>query len=345
MDISSEEKLIFLCSRIKVDSDKQEMVRSLLKVSIDWNRLISLARNHGITPLLYHNLSRLQTLNYTPKDSLRALKDSYLANLVRNITLWKELSEVLSLIRQVQMKVLLLRGIILSHTIYCNWALRKFADIDILLKKDDLSKLRIMLLDRGYREVKQRYTFLFTKLINPDIYSCLELHTMLVPARPYKIQIPQMWQRAQEEVVYGQKVNYLSKEDTFLSLALHIRRHSRHLHLRFICDITELLNLYKDTLDWQYIRDLARKNHIKNSIYFCLYISQELLDVSVSEELIDKFNLGLLRKRLIYLCMNKHNFLKPHPWQGYILRFLLFDRLFDILIYLWRIITKKRYRR
>lgn len=343
--MTGEEKLILLCSRIDSKPDRQKLVKDLLKNPIDWNGVISLSAYHGVTPLLYTNLARSRSQDYISKEVSQILKNTYLANLSRNISLWKELSQVLRKIEEAQIKVILFKGAILTMTIYRNPALREFADIDILIKEDDLSRIKNILISRSYEEVKQRYTFLFRKPITQDIYSNLELHTMIVPARPYRIQIPKIWQRSQEKIIYGERVCFPSWEDIFLSSALHIRRHARFLPLRFVCDIAELLNLYKDKLDWNYILNLANINHIKNSVYFCLYISQELLNVFVSEGVIKKFIPHPIKRKSIHLCMNKYNFLKPRLWQGYMLRLLLFDRLVDLFIYPWRMITKKRYRR
>jgi hypothetical protein len=247
------------------------------------------------------------------------------------------------LARQANITIIPFKGAAITDTVYHNPGLRMYADMDILIKEQDLSRIKELLLGSGYLEKRQRYTVVFTKIINKGINSNLEIHTMFVPPRPYKVKIPELWGRTESKIIYSQKIQFLSKEDTFLSLAIHIRRHVRILLLKFVCDIAEFLNLYKETLDWEYIQNTANKNHIKNTVYFCLYISQELLNSTLSDRVVNIFKPGLLRKKLIHICMNKYNFLKPRSWQGYILRLLLFDRAADLFLYIWQVNIKERF--
>jgi hypothetical protein len=172
--------------------------------------------------------------------------------------------------------------------------------------------------------------------LRDDVYCFIELHTQIVPDRPYKTEIPLIWQRAQKLSFYGTTINYPSKEDMFVILALHIRRHTRRLALKFICDIANIIKLYKDTMDWDYIYSLSKKNYIKNTIYFSLYIIKELFQIDIPYKIISRFQPSFLTRKVIHIYMNKNNFLNPYIWQGYILRLFLFDSFFDVLLYLYK---------
>jgi len=338
-----EERLTFYCLRINGDIDKPAEIITLLKAAINWDKVIGLSRRHGIAPLLYRNLNSPSLLNYIPENIFQILKDTYFTNLYCNAIRWKEFDRILDMAREANINILPFKGIILSRTIYRDLGIRMFADIDALVKKEDLPGIKGLLLNRGYKVVEEREDICtFIKSLTKEVRSCLEFHTMFVPPRPYIIRIPHLWQRAQEEIIGERKIDCLSKEDTFLSLALHLRRHARTLNLKFIYDIALLVCLDKDSFDWKYIEDLAVKNHIKNCIYFCLYSSNELLGVSVAGEIMKRFTPGIVTKRLMHFCMNKKNFLRPAFWQGYALRILLFDRIVDFFMYFLRVPVLRR---
>lgn len=346
--LPDEHKLIFLCARLRLNDSAQKEIREILSHPLDWNKIIEISTRHEIMPFLYYNLNKLGLRNIIPADSCRVLKNSYFINLNRNIRFYKELSSILEATNNARIDVILLKGIHLIEFIYNNPALRIMADIDILAKEGELIKLKTILSQLGYQEIlkpfspgyiqKYQITFGFTKSIPPDLSLYLDLHRKLIPARPYKINLPQLWERAQERFLDGQKAVFLSSEDTLLFLALHLRGHMRQpLLLKSICDIAELLNLYSDILDWGYLQAMARKNRVVNNIYFALYISQELLEAPVPNEILNKFKPGWLKAGLIRLCANKYNFLKSKTSRRFILRFLIFDRNTDFLLYLWRV--------
>ena len=353
--ISIEDKLIFLCARINIDSSTQKNISQLLYKPISWNRIIETSNHHKILPFLYYNLNKINLLDLIPQDTLAILKNSYYCNIDRNAKLWEEFSSILKSINDTGVKIVLLKGIILIEELYHNPGLRAMADVDILVKENEMDKIKNLLLQSEYIEnsgyiltkyyKKYQTEFVFTKKVPSNAYFCLDIHTSFIPPRPYKIALPHLWERTQERTIYGQRISFLSWEDTFLSLALHLRRHTHihHLSLGFIVDVAELLNSNKNNLDWDYIKNMALKNRIIYAIYFALYISKELLDVSISEELLNRFKPYFLKDRLIYLSVNRYNFLTTRKWQGIVLRILLFDRAIDFILCLWQVFFLERF--
>lgn len=342
MNIPKEEELIFLCSSVRVGHVKKKRIKGLLEGPINWNTVLDLSIRHGVVALLYNNLNSNLFLNYLPADILKILRDLYQTNLMRNIAFCRELINILDLSRHESVNILPFKGIALAELVYQNPGLRIFQDVDILVREEELARVKAMLLEGGYVQIKQSHNHLFIKRISKDLSFPLEIHTAFVPARPYKIKIPQIWERAQAGSVLGRKIDYLSKEDTFLSQALHLRRHTRALLLKFVCDIAELMDLYKDSLDWRYINNIAEINRIKNSVYFCLYIAREILGLDTLEGIANIYKPHWLIRKCMYLCINKRNFFRPFPGQGYILRILLFDSFLDLLIYILRAAFKEK---
>ncbi len=351
--VSNEYRLIFLCTRLEINSSIRQEIKELLNGAIDWNKVIEVSNRQQILPFLYYNLTKFDIQYIIPQDIFVVIKNYYYANLKRNLRIEKEMLLILESANRHGIGIIPLKGFSLTQTLYNNPGLRIMADVDILIKKDALQEIKNILIQLGYQENvgvtsknhhnEYRHMAVFLKTLSSNLYLTIEIHGILAYARPYEIRIPYLWERTYEKTINGQKLLFLSQEDTFLSLALHLRSHTRCLTLKFIVDIAELLNIYGDKLDWLYIAETARNNHITISAYLPLYLAKELLNANVSPKILNKFRPNIIKVALIRLIVNKYNFFALKKWHGTFLRFLLFDSLVDFIIYLWRVSFLERF--
>lgn len=348
--IPNEYKLIFLCARLKIGEAIRNEIRNLLNYPLNWDKIKEISIHHEILPFLYYNLNRLGLQDSAPKKVFAIMKNYHYSNLIRNSLLEKEVSLILKSSGSAGITIVPLKGFSLIQTLYrSNPELRIMVDVDILVKETEFPKVKNILTQIGYAqnnapaENKVLFETVFSKMISINLPVIIEVHTELSPARPYPLKLPQLWERTQEKTINGQKIPLLSAEDTFLSLALHLRRHLRRVTLKFIVDIAELLNASGENLDWIYIKKSAKNNHIITTVYLSLYIAKELLDRPVPAEILNKFRPNIIKSALISLLINKHNFFTLKKRQAAFLRFLLFDRLLDFCLYLWRVSFIERF--
>jgi len=342
-----EEKLLYLSCRLNPDPVALRELKSLLQGALNWDKILSLGEKQETLPLVYYCLLNQQLQALIPSGAFGQLKDHYLANLRRNLVMEKELLKLCRRAQERGTNFLLLKGAALVQMLYPDPGLRIMADCDILIKPADLKAIESAFILSGYRlspaKRDLRHMAIFSKELLPSLFLQIEAHGALAFPRPYEIYIPELWQRAKEKIVDQGKLLLLSPEDTFLSLALHLRSHTRRLNLKFIVDIAELLNAYGNSLDWQYILGLSRKNHIKTTLYFYIYLANELLQAKTPPpEILLALAPDILTRKLIRFTLNKYNFLLPKKWQGIFLRLLLFDRLRDLLLYFWRVCFLER---
>lgn len=347
-----EHELIFLCARLEINKLSQVRINELLCGPINWNKIIELSNYQEILPLVYFSLNKLNFQNIIPQDIFRQLKNSYYLNLYRNTKIEKEILSVLNLLERNCISIIPFKGFSLIQTLYHNPALRIMDDVDILMK-DRFQDVRDVLIQLDYQPAtdknyevylhKYQYEILFSKKILPNLSIHIEIHPEFVPARPYKINLPQLWMRTQKISVHGQEVLCLSPEDTFLSLVLHLRRNTRTLTLKFIVDIAELLNINKNKFDWIYVKESARNNHIITTVYVSLYLAKELLQADISSEILNRFGPDSIKMALINFTINKSDFLNFTWESGIFLRLLLFDSIKDFFLYLWRVSLFERF--
>ncbi len=348
--IPSEHKLILLCTRLKINEPDRNEILSLLNGPLNWDRIREISVRQEILPFLYYNLNRLNLQDSVPKEMFVIMKNYHYSNLIRNSLLEKEALFILKSAGSEGLTIIPFKGFSLIQTLYqSNPELRIMADVDILIKESEFQKIKNILLQTSYientdpAENKIHFETVFSKILSANLSSIIEIHTALSPARPYQIKLPQLWERTQEKTTVGQKIFFLSAEDTFLSLALHLRRHLRRLTLKFIVDISELLSANGEKLDWKYIKKSAKDNHIMTTVYLALYTAKELLDMPVPAKILNGFRPNIIKSALISLSLNKDNFFTLKKRQAVFLRFLLFDRLLDFCLYLWRVSFVERF--
>ncbi|MFH0790933.1 MAG: nucleotidyltransferase family protein, partial [Candidatus Omnitrophota bacterium] len=348
--LPNEYKLVLLCARININNSLNQEIKKLLNNPLDWSKIIEISSCQRVTPFLYYNLNKFNLQDILSQPAGLTIKNYYYANLQRNLIIEKEISRVLKETNLKEISFIPFKGLALLQSLYSlNPGLRIMDDVDILIKKDEFQKVYDILIQSGYRydadtkktHEKYQYEFLFSKTLPSRLNLFIEIHTLLNPPRPYEIKLPHLWQGLKEKTVSGEKMRCLSDEDMFLSLAMHLRRHTRRLNLKFIIDIAELLN-NADKLDWQYIIKSAKDNRVVTAVYFSIYISQELFNMTISPKILDAFCPGATKKSLIRFVLNKHNFFSLKRWQGTALRFLLFDRFIDFFFYLWQVCLCER---
>ncbi|MDD5595393.1 MAG: nucleotidyltransferase family protein [Candidatus Omnitrophica bacterium] len=346
LKIPQEFRLIFLCARLELDASRQEELGHLSALALDWGKIKKIADKQKLTPLVYANLNKTGLFNSVPQEVRESIKQVYLANLQRNLVLEKEIFRILELASAKNIRIILLKGLALIYTLYNDHALRIMVDADMFIKREDFLPLKNIFLQLNYQtnekeaqnyDQQNQYELMFSKKAFKEQCIFVDLHWKLLPSRPYLLDLPLVWERVQKISISGREFFSLSSEDNFLYLTLHLRRHVRDLILNSVVDIAELLKTKEKMLDWDYIKDNARKNHFFSSVYFVLYLCRETLDLQLSEELLDKFRVNATKKFLLRIFVNKTNFFTLKRWKGAIVRFLLFDNLLDFFLYLWKV--------
>ncbi|MFH1854756.1 MAG: nucleotidyltransferase family protein [Candidatus Omnitrophota bacterium] len=347
---SDEIKLILSCAKPEPDNHEIEKVHNLLRLPLDWEFILKQATSHNIAPLIYHRLNKLDKNELIPSHIFSRLKESYNTSLTWNLLLVKELHLVSDALNNAGVDIIPIKGVILAEILYSNIALRGTGDIDILIKSENMLAVEKVLSQAGYHkdltEYSERY---YTK------YHChmpykrtdelgrqflCEVHWALSFPRPNIVSLANIWKSAKRQIIRDKSMFCLSCEDTFFSLSLHLRRYCDPLSLRYICDISRLVEVYKNTINWDYIITESMNNRLISTAYFALYFAKEMLDAPVPEDVLNRLDPGFIRRKsLQYLIRNKtfSRCLENKRTRQYLyvfLRFLIYDKTKDFLSYI-----------
>ena len=302
-----EHELLLLCARTEVDEQTRQRIIALTSspAEIDWDYFYRLTRRHSVLPLIYWQLSNLNSVN-VPAAELGRLKKNYQNNTARNLLLSAELCKILQLLQSAGVEAVPYKGPALAVYAYGNLALRRFVDIDMLVRKDDVLQALEILEGAGFVctapwTSAQRSLLLRTQhnlsMSRESGLLVVELHWE-VASRLFarSLQAEEFWGRLGSMRVNNLEVKCLAVEDLLLSLCVH---GSKHLweRLAWICDLAELVRTRKE-INWDALLARAISAGSKRMLLLGLYLANSLLDAPLPAQIEERLKADPMVARL-----------------------------------------------
>ena len=101
------------------------------------------------------------------------------------------------------------------------------------------------------------------------------------PNSSYKADVDGLWRRAQAATIAKTEVLALSPEDMLVHLCLHYCRHKFYNGLTPLLDITELLQFFRDRIDWKQVLELSQTQQACRCVYLVLQLASEWFNAPV----------------------------------------------------------------
>lgn len=115
---------------------------------LTWERLVALARQQQIAPVLY---ARLKQLGVEPPSAAASqLREIYVASAALNLRLFHELTKLLNAFQTAAVAAIPIKGASLAVEVYGDVALRPMADVDLWIQRRDLEAARSVMQSLGY---------------------------------------------------------------------------------------------------------------------------------------------------------------------------------------------------
>jgi hypothetical protein len=190
LGLTPEQQVVCLAARTVVDDATDAALRHLLSGPIDWDRLWALGSLHEAIPLLERNLP-IRSGGTIPAEWLARARRRRHATLRRNGILGDALGSILRGLTGAGVEAIPIKGIVLAETLYDDLGLRPAADVDILVRPDDLPLARTIIAGLGYVQAADpSFTDLVHEFHDAPFYLgtgpdqvCLELHRGLWATR------------------------------------------------------------------------------------------------------------------------------------------------------------------
>jgi hypothetical protein len=266
-------EVLLFCARRELAPEQLARLRELVGENPDWEYFYKLVRRHSLVPLVSSQLHALVEES-VPPGVLRRFRKDYQENSARNIIFADELVSMVEALARAGVEAITFKGPALAITAYGDLSLRRFVDLDVIVRRADVARAIEVLSERGYTMAKN---------LSPQQQSILLQHQHNLQYTRGRLIVELHWQVASElfaSSVTGEElwrhlvtvriadgdVKTLPPDDLLFALCVH---GSRHLwqRLAWICDIDRVIAT-QPQLDWTSM--LARADKAKARRMFLL---------------------------------------------------------------------------
>lgn len=248
----------------------------------EWSALIDRARAHGLDPLLHRHLGGLDAVPIAARERLRGHAET---TAVRNRLLVAELGKVLAALAAHDIAAMPYKGPMLAITAYGDVALRRFADLDVLVRRADALRAVRALRELGYAPrlcltPGQERAYLRAEceyaLDRDRGRLTVEIHWDIAP-RDYavRVDLDAIWRSARPIDAGGLSVLAPAPEDLLLMLIVHGSKHAWE-RLSWLVDVAEIVRAHPD-LDWAALIERARAAGAGRMVRVALALARDLL--------------------------------------------------------------------
>ncbi|WP_212982838.1 nucleotidyltransferase domain-containing protein [Paenibacillus cineris] len=238
-------ELQFLLFLIQCDNHRS-LEDKVYYTDFDWDYFLQLVYHHRLYPLVYVNLKKIGYA--VPGSVLEELKNKYQQNTFRMLNFCSEMERVIHALELEGIRTLMLKGPVLSESLYGDLSMRTSKDLDILIPIDELDHVRESLIKLGYsfkqdlppvlNEWKWRWHHISG--IHQQNGIQIEVHWRLSHDSGNEPSFDELWSRKRRSTQTRSPVYFLGSEDLFMYLITHGARHGWY-RLRWLVDIDKML--------------------------------------------------------------------------------------------------------
>jgi hypothetical protein len=278
--VAAESELLLLCARTQLDNQQTDRLRKLIQQELNWEYFYKVARRHSLVPPVYRRLE-LAAKEADCPEVLRQFRKGYRENAARNLILTRELVSLIRDLKQIVIEAVPFKGPALALAAYKDSSLRRYIDLDLIVRRRDITRARDLLITRGYSAGKNWDQRQESVLLNAqhniqfsrdDGQFIVELHwrvaTQLFAA---SLNAEDFWPNLKTMALENITVKTLSTEDLLFSLCVH---GSRHLweRLSWICDVAELISVSPE-IEWEPFLQRAQETETERMLLLGLHLA------------------------------------------------------------------------
>jgi hypothetical protein len=258
--------------------------------SLDWPKLLTLANEQGLLPLLTQKLSHAEP-GLVPPDAQETLKSSFREQMVFDLRMLAELYRILDRFAAQGISVMATKGPVLAHRCYGFSFARQYTDLDLVLRDAEVLRSTDALISLGYdakvppsaiRANKPAGEYAFTQLATKLL---VELHTAKTfRYYPNPPSIEKLLSRKATVRLGEQDVPALSIEDELLLISIHGAKHFWE-RLLWIADVAALVT--HNPIDWDRAAAIARAVDAQRMLRLALLLAANVANATLPDAVRD----------------------------------------------------------
>jgi hypothetical protein len=222
-----------------------------------------------------------------------------------------QLLKLLELFQRRGIEAIPFKGPALAVLAYGDVTLRRFGDLDILIRKKDFARTKQLLIGQGFHSwsdltpteeaahVASEHAYTF---VSEDKKLSIDLHWDLLQRRFAIFETETLWNRLTPLFIAGREIFSLKVEDLLLYLCLHNAKHEWN-RLAWICDVAALVRA-QPRIEWNLLWKTAERLRCRRVLVLGLSLATETVGIDLPESVakrIDRKTLATairLRNRL-----------------------------------------------
>jgi hypothetical protein len=337
MDRSIERSLLRAVMRAFVQGEVSPELAALTSQPLDWDWILKKAEVERVGALVYSVARSLAV----PPAIMERLRAAWLNGRRQYLVGVHQISAVLSVFERKGIPVIPLRGPALAELLYRDPGLRPFTDLDLLIRKEDISRAVPLLSILGFRNLEAdlplshkltwRHAASFAT-DDPDTLP-IDLHWGVVDYPGVALVPPvdhqELWDRAVRDEGPGGGRRRLCPEDLLIYLALHWAVHHALSGLIWQLDLALLIGRHGETMDWNAVVERAEQWRIRRPLFFALQEVQKHFGATIPPLVLARLRPGGIRPGL--LDWLRHRGEDSLESLEYLVPFLVMDRRTDML--------------
>ena len=251
---------------------------------INWDEIIDEANAHSITGLIYPALKNIKN-NNIDKEVINKLKKFTFYSAIRQSNHIKTTAEILQLFNENNIPVIVLKGLVVREY-YPKPDLRTMCDSDVIIHKEDLAKVRELLLERGFHEEEDagHHIAFLRNGFNLEIHWTLANETFRKGQECFQESI---WDDAMKVKVGGVDTLSLSLEDLTLHLCAHMASHMAisGFGVRQLADLVLVVEHKGKEINWSEFKEKAEKSGLTQFSIGMFKVCNYLFGMEIPKEL------------------------------------------------------------
>jgi hypothetical protein len=279
----AEARLVLACVR-EPDVDPEGALRSAADAVGDWDRVAMLARINSVAALVSAAAERAGIP--LPATAAAALRDEEIACVATAMVLDRALARTLTACADRSISVIVLKGPVLARTAYHEPVFRPYADLDLVVHREDGEGAADVCRALGFRECE---TGAWSRRAPKSPFHrrfgdasgriLVELHTDPLQLGLAPIDEDERWSRAIAAPWLGGRgtaAYILGDSDQLVQLCVHAHKHGFN-RLIWLKDIDLLVRGNAPGLSWSLVASTASREGVSASVWYALRLCGELL--------------------------------------------------------------------
>ncbi len=259
--------------------------------STDWDRLLALAEEHGVTGHLAACLSKL-TEDSVPREIRQALIDRQRAQILFSLRLTAELFRLLERFAAEGIGTLVVKGPVLAVRAYGDPAMRSYGDLDLLVRQRDIRQATELMSAAGFVPAVSLGAIDAGKIPGQYLFSrrdsklIVELHNdSTLRYFPRRLPLEEFFARQIRVPLDTHEVPALSVEDELVLICIHGAKHFWE-RLMWIADVTALVSR-QTGIDWERVADSAKAVGAERMLHTGLRLASDLLKAQLPDKVLE----------------------------------------------------------